>query len=199
MFVVYCYNVIIESTADILRLCWGYTAVASYRWMYKKGIFVTLSKMNIKYDKKNNSYLARIEHPTYKHVIHNSTVKPGLISNCHYFSSPIGKHKVTWPLPYIGFNLRRALSRNQPNTEGVRYIDDWPSQSPDLNPIEHLGHHLKLRLSAYEQKAKGVHELWERVEKEWNSFTEDVCRSYIESMPARIKAVIDANGGHTRY
>lgn len=69
------------------------------------------------------------------------------------------------------------------NTEGVRYIDDWPSQSPDLNPIEHLWHHLKLKLSAYEQKAKGVHELWERVEKEWNSFTEDVCRSYIESMP----------------
>ncbi|CEG83543.1 hypothetical protein RMATCC62417_17446 [Rhizopus microsporus] len=61
------------------------------------------------------------------------------------------------------------------NTEGVRYIDDWPSQSPDLNPIEHLWHHLKLKLSAYEQKAKGVHELWERVEKEWNSFTEDVC------------------------
>jgi hypothetical protein len=85
------------------------------------------------------------------------------------------------------------------NDKGVRYIEDWPSQSPDLNPIEHLWHHLKLKLSAYEQKAKGVHELWERVEKEWNSFTEEVCRSYIESMPARIKAVIDANGGHTRY
>ncbi|KAL4205571.1 hypothetical protein AB4K20DRAFT_1872114 [Rhizopus microsporus] len=45
--------------------------------------------MNIKYDKKNNSYLARIEHPTCKHVTHNSTVKPGLMSNCYYFSSPI--------------------------------------------------------------------------------------------------------------
>jgi hypothetical protein len=81
----------------------------------------------------------------------------------------------------------------------VRYIDDWPAQSPDLNPIEHLWHHLKLKLSMYDTKAKGVHELWERVEKEWNSFTKDICRKYIDSMPSRIKAVIDASGGSTRY
>ncbi|KAG1577716.1 hypothetical protein G6F47_013016 [Rhizopus delemar] len=82
---------------------------------------------------------------------------------------------------------------------GVNYIDDWPAQSPDLNPIEHLWHHLKLKLSLYDKKAKGVHELWERVEKEWNSFDKEVCRRYIDTMPARIKAVIDAKGGSTRY
>ncbi|EIE77247.1 hypothetical protein RO3G_07683 [Rhizopus delemar RA 99-880] len=82
---------------------------------------------------------------------------------------------------------------------GVNYIDDWPAQSPDLNPIEHLWHHLKLKLSLYDKKAKGVHELWERVEKDWNSFDKEVCRRYIDTMPAHIKAVIDTKGGSTRY
>ena len=43
---------------------------------------------------------------------------------------------------------------------GVRYIDDWPAQSPDLNPIEHVWHQLKLNLSLYETKARNVKELW---------------------------------------
>ena len=76
---------------------------------------------------------------------------------------------------------------------------EWPAQSPDLNPIEHLWHHLKSQLQQYETPPKGVHELWERVEKEWNEISPEVCQTLIESMPRRIKAVIKANGGHTKY
>ncbi|KAG1139849.1 hypothetical protein G6F37_013084 [Rhizopus arrhizus] len=59
---------------------------------------------------------------------------------------------------------------------------NWPAQSPDLNPIEHLWHHLKLRLSLYEGRAKGVHDLWSRIEKEWNSFTKEQCQAYIKKV-----------------
>jgi len=82
---------------------------------------------------------------------------------------------------------------------GILVLEDWPAQSPDLNPIEHLWHHLKLKLSRYEKKATSVHELWERVDKEWNSFTEDECARYYESMPKRIQAVIKAKGGNTNF
>ena len=75
----------------------------------------------------------------------------------------------------------------------------WPAQSPDLNPIEHLWYHLKIKLNEYEYPPKGVHELWERVEKEWNAIPTEVVQNLINSMPRRCAAVIKANGGHTKY
>jgi len=75
----------------------------------------------------------------------------------------------------------------------------WPAQSPDMNPIEHLWHHLKSQLQKYDLPPKGVHELWERVVKEWDEIPPEVCQRLIESMPRRIQAVIRAKGGHTKY
>lgn len=75
----------------------------------------------------------------------------------------------------------------------------WPAQSPDLNPIEHLWNHVKKQLKKYPQAPKGVHQLWERVVEEWEAIEPEVCQKLIESMPARIEAVIKAKGGHTKY
>ncbi|KAG0804698.1 hypothetical protein G6F20_012491 [Rhizopus arrhizus] len=119
---------------------------------------------------------------------------------CKYYWSRPGDPLKPHHIDLDGDPKHRSKSTIQwLNANGVNYIDDWPAQSPDLNPIEHLWHHLKLKLLLYDKKAKGVHELWERVEKEWNSFDKEVCRRYIDTMPARIKAVIDANGGFTKY
>ncbi|KAG1107270.1 hypothetical protein G6F40_010074 [Rhizopus arrhizus] len=81
----------------------------------------------------------------------------------------------------------------------VRYISDWPAQSPDLNPIEHVWHQLKLKLSCYERRAKNTDELWERVQKAWNGFDKELCQRYIDSMPVRIQEVINRKGGSTKY
>lgn len=75
----------------------------------------------------------------------------------------------------------------------------WPAQSPDLNPIEHLWHHLKKRLAQYEEPPNGMLELWERVQKEWEGIPPSTCQNLIESMPRRIGEVLKANGGHTKY
>jgi DDE superfamily endonuclease len=75
----------------------------------------------------------------------------------------------------------------------------WPAQSPDLNPIEHLWTHVKKKLSDYENPPKGVHELWERVQKEWNEIEPEVCQNLIESMPRRVEALYKAKGGYIKY
>ena len=76
---------------------------------------------------------------------------------------------------------------------------DWPAQSPDLNPIEHVWHQLKLRLNKYPTRATTISELEERIEREWYKFTKEDCLKYIDSMPRRINAVIRSRGGPTRY
>ena len=76
---------------------------------------------------------------------------------------------------------------------------DWPAQSPDLNPIEHLWNHLKRRLNQYETVPRSMHELWERVEKELNEINSTFCLKLIESMPRRVAAVLKAKGGYTKY
>jgi len=75
----------------------------------------------------------------------------------------------------------------------------WPSQSPDMNPLEHLWDHLKCQLRKYPTAPKGVHELWNRVAEEWDEIPPEVCQNLIESMPRWIQAVIKAKGGHTKY
>jgi hypothetical protein len=75
----------------------------------------------------------------------------------------------------------------------------WPAQSPDLNPIEHLWDHLKRKLAEHEVAPRGILELWERVEEEWNKIDAEVCQNLIESMPRRVAAVLKAKGGYTKY
>lgn len=75
----------------------------------------------------------------------------------------------------------------------------WPAQSPDLNPIEHLWYQLKRKITAYQEPAKGVHELWSRAQAEWAKITVEACRRLIESMPDQVEAVIKAKAGPTKY
>ena len=84
-------------------------------------------------------------------------------------------------------------------TDNSVEVLDWPAQSPDLNPIEHLWQHLKQQLATYEADPCSIHELWEHVEVEWNKIPPQICINLIESMPRHVAAVLRAKGGYTKY
>lgn len=73
----------------------------------------------------------------------------------------------------------------------------WPGQSPDLNPIEHLWPLVlnKLRGSVF----AGKDELWSALQGAFAEIQPAQIQALYHSMPNRMKAVIAAKGGHTRY
>ncbi|CAH2099189.1 unnamed protein product [Euphydryas editha] len=86
--------------------------------------------------------------------------------------------------------------KNFIQSQKVRLLD-WPSQSPDLNPIEHLWQDLKLRVGTKNYANKT--ELWSHLQREWKELPEDRILQLIESMPRRCAAVIAAKGMATKY
>jgi transposase len=76
----------------------------------------------------------------------------------------------------------------------------WPANSPDLNPIETLWDWIKDYIQdKYPEIHRSYPRLREAVAEAWNAITTDQIRELIQSMPARCQAVIDAQGGHTKY
>ena len=76
---------------------------------------------------------------------------------------------------------------------------DWPAQSPDLNPIEHLWSEIKRHLCSLPVPPTNLDHLWDKVQNIWNAIEVDVCTNLIDTMPQRIKAVIKAKGGYTKW
>jgi hypothetical protein len=75
----------------------------------------------------------------------------------------------------------------------------WPAQSPDLNPIEHLWEFVKKKLNEYPEPLKGILELWERMQVEWEKIPRETCQKPIGSMLDRVRAVYKAKGDYTEY
>lgn len=76
-------------------------------------------------------------------------------------------------------------------------VMEWPSQSPDLNPIENLWAILKKEISKHVVTNK--QQLWEIVQRTWYSIPVETCRRLISSMPSRVGKVLQNKGGYTGY
>ena len=81
-------------------------------------------------------------------------------------------------------------------SKGLKQMEVWPPQSPDLSPID-VWDILEAKLEYY--KPKNLGELEERIKDEWSKISAIDLQNLTSSMPSRVTAVIKAKGGHTNY
>lgn len=109
--------------------------------------------------------------------------KLGLTNDYYFYQDNDPKHKA--------YNVRNWLLYNCP------HVLETPPQSPDLNPIEHVWSHLEEKLKNHQIRNKS--DLITALKEEWEQISPIYCRKLVESMPDRLKAVIQQKGLPTKY
>lgn len=104
--------------------------------------------------------------------------------NYKYYQDNDPKHKSYLCKSWLLYNCTKVI--------------DTPAQSPDINPIENLWVHLKKKVGKRSPTNKNelirfIKEEWEKIPLEYD------IPKLIQSMRRRLQAVIDAQGGHTKY
>ena len=100
------------------------------------------------------------------------------------------------------FSARQRLAAHRSSycwlsIQPERKSDPRSCKSPDLNPIEHLWDDLDRRVRSLQPAPQALQELQQALEQEWGRIPLDRIRRLIESMPRRVRAVLQANGGTT--
>ena len=82
---------------------------------------------------------------------------------------------------------------------------DWPSNSPDLNPIENLWSILKSKVEkkvnklVMKKKGVSVDAFLEIIQREWEGIENKTYLNLVKSMPARLEQVIEQDGNKIPY
>jgi transposase len=92
-----------------------------------------------------------------------------------------------------------AKARKWKQESVIKSFDYWPSQSPGLNPIEHIWRILGQRIDKRRAQITTLKQLEDALHEEWEKIALEECHNLVSSMPERCKAVKKANGGYTKY
>ena len=91
----------------------------------------------------------------------------------------------------------RYLAREKIDFYSCGRSGDYPAQSPDMNPIEHVWSWMKNQL--VKMKCETLKELQAELTRLWNSIPQQLIDNLYASMPRRWEEVIANNGGWTSY
>ena len=111
-------------------------------------------------------------------------------------------------VPYVRYHPRTQLMHDNARPHTARLTTNylqannvqvipWPAMTPDMNPIEHVWAELKRRLSFVTLNDR--QQLRAFLQREWAALAPRYLNKLIRSMVRRCRALVNANGGHTRY
>ena len=93
---------------------------------------------------------------------------------------------------------RAVLVYHFRESEDIKVMQ-WPPNSPDLNPIEHVWDMLGRYIAALCPPPNSLPELKTALLHSWESLSVELIKTLIESMKNHSEACAAAKGGHTPY
>ena len=93
---------------------------------------------------------------------------------------------------------RAIVAKNWREKHGIAKLE-WPAQSPDMNPIEHLWKIMKDRVQNQFKQGMSHQTFKEVILAAWKSIDIQDINTLIESMPERLKTLKEKKGRSTRY
>ena len=94
--------------------------------------------------------------------------------------------------------VTKYLDKKVEGWGGKLEVLTWPSQSPDLNPIENIWRYIKKQIRKM-PKPSSLAARYQSVLDEWQKIPCRVLNNLVESMPRRVAMVIKNRGGHTKF
>ena len=105
----------------------------------------------------------------------------------------LGKKNWTWvqdgAKPHIAKVTLAHLRDNVP-----KFIpkEDWPANSPDINPIEYANGYVDSEVQA--KKSTNIKSLGANVRNQWKNLSPEYCQNLINALPKRLKQIIATKG-----
>ena len=90
---------------------------------------------------------------------------------------------------HVGAYSRWFKMKTMTNT-----FDRWPSQSPDLNPIENVWAYLRNRLDERESDVSTLSDLERVLKEEWYGLTPEYLNNLVGSMSKRCQSIVEHHG-----
>lgn len=116
------------------------------------------------------------------------------------FDAAVTNFPGPWKFMQDGASIHKTKDNLKTLQDAQIPLLDWPSKSPDLNPIENVWAWLKEKLDSEHEPCKNAEELEAVVMKIWvNELTPELCQKFCGNYFKRLSAVLASDGNITKY